>query len=432
MHSPLSHILRAALLAAPFATGAPAQAADVFHPGDLVLSVYGNGANTGHYDHNRAAPIVLREITTTGAFVGQLVLPQSGFSNAAGEANFPISGEYGSSSEGTLQLSGDGHLLLIMGYGIPAAVFNEATAQKQNAYGTQALAQTGSLKSGSVVAVPRVVATVDAQGRVDTRTALFDFADTNNPRSVATIDGSAFYVAGQGHKRDATQGVQYVRAGAASAVVLFHGTDVRTATIAGGKLYVSTDTKQGGTPEAPGTANIAVYGDGLPTTAVTPAILPGLSDQVLLAEGRGNGVNTSGRANLSPENFFFANASTLYVADSGQPKRRGPGDGGLQKWSLVGGTWQLDYTLSRGLDLQPNTSHEGSSGLIGLTGRVVDGRVDLFATTASLDETGQTSVVGITDLLASTGLPADAAFRVLATSAPDTVIRGIAFAPLPR
>ena len=432
MHSPLSHILRAALVAAPFATLAPAKAADVFHAGDLVLSVYGNGANTGHYEHNRAAPIVLREITTTGAFVGQIVLPQSGFKNAAGEVNFPISGEYGSSSEGTLQLSADGHLLLIMGYGIPAAVFNDATIDKKNAYGTQALAQTGSLKNGSVIAVPRVVAAVTAQGEVDTRTALFDFADTNNPRSVATIDGTAFYVAGQGHKRDATQGVQYVRAGASSGTVLYHGTDVRIATIADGKLYVSTDTKQGGTPEAPGTANIAMYGDGLPTAAVTPAILPGLSDQVTVAEGRGNGINTSGQANLSPENFFFANASTLYIADGGQPKRHGPGDGGLQKWSLVGGAWQLDYTLSKGLDLQPNTAHVGTSGLIGLTGRVVDGRVELFATTSSLDETGQTVVVGITDRLLAKHLPADEAFRVLAASAPDTVIRGIAFAPLPR
>ncbi len=431
MHSPLSHILRAALIAAPFATGVPAHAADVFHAGDLVLSVYGNGANTGHYDHNRAAPIVLREITPTGAFVGQIMLPQSGFKNAAGEANFPISGEYGSSSEGTLQLSADGRLLVIMGYGIPATVFNDATVEKKNAYGTQALAQTGSLKSGAVVAVPRVVATINAQGEVDTRTALFDFADTNNPRSVATVDGSAFYVAGQGHKRDTTQGVQYVRAGASSGAVLYHGTDVRTATIADGKLVVSTDTKQGGTPEAPGTANIAVYGDGLPTAAVTPAILPGIADQVTLADGRGNGINTTGQANLSPENFFFANASTLYVADGGQPKRHGLGDGGLQKWSLVGGTWQLDYTLSKGLDLQPNTAHAGTSGLIGLTGRVVDGRVELFATTASLDEIGQTFVVGIADSLSATRLPADATFQVLATSAPDTVLRGIAFAPLP-
>ncbi len=421
-----------AIALAAMASLTPARAVDVFHAGDLVVSVYGNGANTGRYDHNRAAPIVLRDITTEGAFVGQIALPQSGFRNAAGQANFPVSGEYGSSSEGTLQRSADGHLLVIMGYGIAAATFNEATADKSNAYGTQALAQTGSLRSGAVIAVPRVVATIDAQGEVDTRTAVFEFADTNNPRSVATVDGSVFYVAGQGHKHDETQGVQLVQAGASTGTVLYHGTDVRTATIANGRLYVSTDTKQGGTPAAHGTANIAVYGDGLPTAAVTPAILPGLADQVALAQGRGNGVNSTGQANLSPQNFFFADATTLYVADSGQPKRRGPGDGGLQKWSLVDGTWQLAYTLSKGLDLQPNTAHAGTAGLIGLAGRVVDGRVELFATTASLDDTGQTFVVAITDRLTASRPSADQAFRVLASSAPDTVLRGIAFAPTPR
>ena len=430
---PARQTLPAFALAIAAAAAVPlANAADVFHPGDLVLSVYGNGANTGHYDHNRAAPIVLRDITTAGAFVGQIVLPQSGFKNAAGETNLPISGEYGSSSEGTLQLSADGHLLVIMGYGIAAATFNDATIEKNNAYGTQALAQTGSRGKGPVIAVPRVVAAVTAQGEVDTRTALFDFADTNNPRSVATVDGSLFYVAGQGHKHDATQGVQLARAGASSGTAIYHDIDVRIATIAGGRLYVSADTKQGGTPEAPGTANISVYGDGLPSAAVTPTVLPGLANEISLADGRGNGVNTTPRANLSPENFFFANASTLYVADSGQPKRKGLGDGGLQKWSLVDGRWQLDYTLAKGLDLQPNTAHAGTSGLIGLTGRVANDRVELFATTSSLDETGQTFVVGIADSLSARQPSADQAFQVLAASAPDTVIRGIAFAPTPR
>ena len=44
---------------------------------------------------------------------------------------------------------------------------------------------------------------------------------------------------------------------------------------------------------------------------------------------------------LSPEEFFFANATTLYIADSGAPKNgqtgaaAGLGDGGLQKWTYV-------------------------------------------------------------------------------------------------
>ena len=49
---------------------------------------------------------------------------------------------------------------------------------------------------------------------------------------------------------------------------------------------------------------------------------------------------------LSPEQFYFANASTLYIADSGSPKNganaAGLGEGGLQKWvnSAPDGSWE--------------------------------------------------------------------------------------------
>ena len=58
----------------------------------------------------------------------------------------------------------------------------------------------------------------------------------------------------------------------------------------------------------------------------------------------GDSLNAGAAINLSPEAFFFANDTTLYVADSGAPKNDSNassgvdlGDGGLQKWSLVGG-----------------------------------------------------------------------------------------------
>jgi hypothetical protein len=44
---------------------------------------------------------------------------------------------------------------------------------------------------------------------------------------------------------------------------------------------------------------------------------------------------------LSPENYFFASPTVLYVADSGTPKNGSAnaaalGDGGLQKWCSSG------------------------------------------------------------------------------------------------
>ena len=262
--------LRSALAIAASAvlamSASPALAGTVFKAGDLVLSVYGNGDGSGSYGDNQASPIVLRDVTTSGAFVGQMTLPQANFV-AAGVLNSAISGEYGSSSEGTLELSADGRLLTIMGYGVNAQAFNGATASPTNAYGTQALAQTTSVRGGADIAVARVVAAVDAKGRVDTSTALYDFANRNNPRSVATVDGKSFYVAGQGVKGDTTQGVQYALDGASTGTVLYHGTDTRTAMIVEGQLVVSTDSKQGGTGGAKGSANIASYGAALPTSA---------------------------------------------------------------------------------------------------------------------------------------------------------------------
>ena len=426
-HRPALGLLAAAAL---LHCGA-AHAVDVFHAGDLVLSIYGNGDGSGRVGDNQASPIVLRDVTTSGAFVGQMTLPQTSFVDATGRSNSAISGEYGSSSEGTLQRSADGRLLTLMGYGVNAAAFNAATTGAVNAYGTQALAQTTSVTGGSAIAVPRVVAAVDASGTVDTRTAIYNFANTNNPRSATTVDGTAFYVAGQGVKGDTTQGVQYVRDGASSGTVVNSATDARTATIANGQLYVSADSKQtGATGTSKGSAEIAVYGTGLPTTATTPTVLPGLLNAVTLANGQGNGINATGKANLSPENFFFADANTLYVADGGQPKQGGLGDGGLQKWSLIGGTWVLDYTLSAGLDLVANTSSAGTTGLIGLTGEVVGDAVELFATNLAIGDTDPTFLFGVIDALGATSLPASESFSVLDTAAPGTTIRGVAFAPV--
>ena len=159
------------------------------------------------------------------------------------------------------------------------------------------------------------------------------------------------------------------------------------------------------------------------------------------------GITAGSKIYLSPENYFFANADTLYVADSGNPKgdnngsgksAQGLSDGGLQKWSLVNGTWVLDYTLSAGLDLVPDTtpcgSNEvgcGTTGLIGLTGEVLGNTVELFATNATLGDLDPTYLYDITDTLSDTTLPADESFTELYAAPADTIVRGVAFAPVP-
>ena len=102
--------------------------------------------------------------------------------------------------------------------------------------------------------------------------------------------------------------------------------------------------------------------------------------------------------------------------------------------STADGQWNLEYTLSAGLNLVPNTagaSSNGDTGLIGLTGQVeANGTVEFYATTEPLNDLGATSVVTITDTLSST-TGAGESFTTVMTASSGENIRGIAFAPTP-
>ena len=221
----------------------------------------GTGAGNssiGGYGDNQAAPITLFQFapagTSNATFVNSLVLPQ-----AASGANLPVSGEYGSSSEGTIQLSGNGQYLTLLGYGIDVASFNA----NPGAYGSApsfALAQSGALTGQPYTPVPRVLTLVDAFANVNSSTALYNIFDTNNPRSGFTATGATAYVSGQGSGSDATGGVFYTAIGARNTAPT-HITgldttsntlsqDTRDVQIVNNTLYVSVDTK-GGKNSAP-------------------------------------------------------------------------------------------------------------------------------------------------------------------------------------
>jgi autotransporter passenger strand-loop-strand repeat protein len=395
-----------------------------YTPGDLVLSIYGDGADTGSYSLDQAAPIVLQEITTTGTVVSQLVLPQSTYT-LNGVTEYAISGEYQSASEGLLSLAGNGQSLTIMGYGVTATAFDASDAAM--VYGTTALGQTTSLSSATVTPVARVIADIGYNATIDTSTALYNIFNTNNPRSVVTINGTTFYVSGQGNGADGTEGVFVAEDGASTATPIYDSkTDTRILEIANNQLYVSIDSKLNNG------AGVYDFGGTLPTSATAPTELPGIGASVVLTAGTANSVNAADigqSVNLSPEQYFFADPDTLYIADGGDPKEGGLGDGGLQKWSLVDGTWVLDYTLSEGLNQVPDTDTTGTTGLIGLTGTVEGANVILYATNETVAETDQTYLYGITDQLGATSLPTGESFTLLETAAPDTLIRGVAFAP---
>ena len=433
---------------------ASAQSISSFTEGDIVVSVEGNGSGTGSFTDNQAAPLTLYEYGSSGTgFVGYFELPQT---NSG--ANFAVSGEYGSSSEGTLQLSGNGRYLTIMGYGVNANAFNANPGAYSPDPTNTALGQSGSLTGQSYTAVPRVVALIGQNGSVNSSTALYNIFDANNPRSAYTVDGRSFYVSGQGDYPDATGGVFYATLGSHSAASITGadaggGTsqDTREVQVYNGQLYVSTDSKKGSTNRD----YIGTLGakGALPTSEANggngPAKLPGFGNsggtgKITVTAANANNVNAGliGKdetVNLSPENYFFANPDTLYVADSGAPKNSSAdsslGDGGLQKWTLSDGTWTLDYTLSAGLDLVANSGTSGSTGLYGLTGKdiAVDGmqEVELFATNYTIGDTDPTFLYGITDVLDDLTAQAGETFVELEKAPDDATFKGVAFAPAP-
>lgn len=429
-----------------------------FTAGDLVIdTVSGSVLDT-------ASPITLQEFSLgtggkSATSAGTFVLPQS-----TSGTNWAISGEYGSASEGFLALSTNKQYLTLMGYGVNAAAFNSAPVVT---YGTAALGQTTSLTGQSVTTVPRVVALIGANGSVDTSTALTGVFNTNNPRSAVTVDGSSFYISGQGaSKTDSTQGVFYALKGATTATVIDNSTDTRALEISNvltgtNTLYVSRDQNPpgSGSQNFTNVSSLVAPGGGLPTsstglitTHLTPPASPlssgGNNGSINLTAALANGVNNSRIGSfvyLSPEQYFFANPTTLYVTDSGQPKngnanKAALGEGGLQKWSLVGGTWTLDYDLYVGLNLVNNANANantptapGVTGLFGLTGEVVGNQVELFATSYGLNELSPSYLYEITDNLSfmTISQASGEGFTTLFSAPSGVDIRGVAFAPTP-
>jgi hypothetical protein len=461
-------------------------ALSVFTDGDLVVSTvtWDGTTNSANSGLDTASPITLSELQlgaggTTATGVAQLTLPQT-----QNGANAPISGEYGSASEGILQQSANGRALTIMGYGVQASQFNSGGTAT---YGTIALGQTTSFTGQSVTTVPRVVGLIGIDGSVDTTTALTGVFNTNNPRSAATIDGNQFFVSGQGVTGDGTGGVFTATRGATTATPINNNTTtpsgtpngtanpalatetrsveiINTAT--GPELYVSRDFGVKGSPND--TADIRSMTNaslGLPSSASGLVVnridntnssggntgsidVTNATDNVVNHARNGQAPGHTGNTfvYMSPEQFFFASPSVLYVADSGSPKNgsnaAGLGVGGLQKWVNSqpdgSGTWTLEYDMFDGLGLvsQANANSNtptapGVTGLFGLTGEVVGNNVELFATSYGLNELSPSYLYEVTDSLSNTDytVAQNELFTPLFAAPTNTLIRGVAFAP---
>jgi hypothetical protein len=324
--------LTLAVLAALGLAGTAAQA-QPFTPGDLVISVIGDGTATLASTGNS---VFVDDLSiTTGTLVGSPI-------------NTGLIDSGTATSDGFLTLSANGQLLTIQGY------------------------QPGYTGTTSVTssADARGVSEIGASGAVTTSF----FSDTtyagNNIRSSATIDGSTVYLGGSATNA-ADAGIRSTAFGSGTSTQLESAptTNTRNVNIFGGNVYYST-----------GSAGPGIYSLGAVGATGTPSLIA--------ADAAG-----------SPYDFYFANATTLFVADDSSSTK----GGGLQEYTDSGSGFTLANTFNQ------------QGGLRSLAGN----GTDIFGITTA----GSGSVVDFNILSGN--------FSTLYTNTTtNTVIRGVDFAPV--
>ncbi len=393
------------------------------------------------------SPIFLDQITPTGTVVNTLAVPGN-----------LVTTSFSSKSELALNLSGDNTALTFMGYIAPPNTIDVSNSNTPGVY------DPTNPAGGSYY---RAVVQVGANGAIQvTPTNAYS---GNNGRAAVLANGQ-YYMVGNGNNGAGTpanvvasEGVQMAVPGQPAEALptevgVFSITQVtnpatgapyaadklgkdnnfRGLTLFNNTLYI---TKGSG-----GNGINTVYQVGTPGTLPTLAnaaaaaikILPGFSTTLAAA--------TSGVTN--PFGLFFANAATLYVADEGDGVMADAATSkvaGLQKWSLVNGTWQMDYVLQSGLNLgqaynvanYPASLNPATDGLRNITGHVnTDGTVTIYAITSTVSTNGDqgadpNKLVAITDTLANLTAAGAASeqFTTLKSAAAGEVLRGVALTP---
>ena len=186
--------------------------------------------------------------------------------------------------------------------------------------------------------------------------------------------------------------------------------------------------------------------DTVYTVSSLPSLANAASQTISVVPGFPTDSARATGGDFTPFAVFFANATTMYVTDEGTGATvDATTHAGLEKWSLVSGTWQLDYVLTKGLIGTVDTNLFGydgqypnvtTTGLRNLTGVVNDdGTVTLWATTSTSSASGDNGadpnkVVRITDEVSAKTLTpkvAEEAFATVAGPTYGTVYRGVAY-----
>jgi len=394
------------------------------------------------------SPIFLDQLSPTGTVLNTLAIPPN-----------MVTTSFSSKSELAINVSDDGTALTFMAYVAPMNAIDVSNSNTPGVY------DPTNPAGGSYY---RAVVQVGANGAIQvTPTNAYS---GNNGRAAA-LAGGMYYMVGNSNNGSGTPtnvtsatGAQMAAPGqpattAPTMIGNFSVTQVtnpatgmpyaadkagkdnnfRGLTIFNNTMYITKGSGSNGID--------TVYQVGTAGTLPTPAtaatapitILPGFPTA---------SAKTTTAASMFPFGIWFANATTLYVGDEGDGTAADAANApnaGLQKWSLVNGTWQLDYVLQKGLNLgqpytianYPASLNPSTDGLRNITGRVnSDGTVTIWGVTSTVSANGDqgadpNKLVMINDVLANLTAAgaANESFTVIKSANAGEVLRGVSLAP---
>lgn len=448
------------------------------------------------------APMYLDQLTPAGAEVDSIAVPD-GTPGASSRGHDVLMGSFSSKSEGGLSLSTGGDAVTFMGYAVPA---NTLDASNGNTPGvldpTNPDAQSvyravGELDPNGKFWITETNAYSGDNGRaaiLDDATGLYYTAGNSNNGSGTSVPG-LIYGTGAQLVTPAYTPEQAQQPGQPTPVGGFSTTELpgitkadklgKDTNFAGLSIYgnVLYYTKGSGSNGVDTVYFVDTTGTACPNGVGTPA--PGApmptaadeynaetgqpSDNMCVLAGFPTGLAKSIKTpdTGAPSNaadfgaLWFANATTLYVADSGNGTDTFANGGytaaaaqnlaGIQKWSLVNGTWTYDYTLNAGLGLGVPYTVAGLptgvnavtglpwtpavDGIRNFTGKVnADGTVTLYGVTTSIGGVSDygadpNKLVSVTDSVSATALPSGERYSTLESAGAGDVLRGVSFTP---